>query len=177
MKKGLMLASLIAGSLLSYGALAEKVGGISLLSPDIEMGDSSIQPMLIQGQIGADIYSNIMAELRVAFAVSDDDLNGVNVKLSSMQGAYLKMHLPVWQQLSAYGLAGFIHQSFSTDEGADMAPFDSDQSGVSAGFGFSFSMEKMPTVYLEYVSYYSDSEADMNFDVSGFSLGLNFPLE
>lgn len=177
MKKGLMLASLIAGSMFSHWAMADKEAGISFLSPEVDIGESSLKPTLVQGQIGADIYSNLMAELRFAIGVGDDDYNGVNVKIANMQAVYLKMHLPIGQGFKIYGLAGYSRQNFSLDEGVSVAPFDNDHSCVSAGFGGSFKVDNMPTVFLEYVSYYSDTTNDMGLDVSGFSLGVNFSLE
>lgn len=114
-------------------------------------------------------------EGRLALGVGDDTqyvsvlATDVTVELGSMLGIYAVGHIPLSETFKLYGLVGYSdgELKFKAAGFSDTSESDSD---LSFGLGAEFYMTPSASVGIEYTSYISESD----YDIDGLGITLNY---
>lgn len=112
----------------------------------------------------------IAVEGRLGTGVDEDSISGssADVELDQLMGVYAVGHLPVNNALSFYGLLGLSYAEATVSNRFVSASDDDD--GFSYGAGVQVNFTPQLSGQLEYVSYLSKSDYDLN----AASLGLSY---
>ncbi|OEY65354.1 porin family protein [Marinobacter sp. X15-166B] len=140
--------------------------------PDVE----DLNPTALVGRLGHYVHNNFSVEGRLATGLSDDSTSVEGVKVSLeidyLLGVYGVGHLPINDQVSVYGLAGFTKAKASAEASFGGATFSTSDDGTSFSYGVGgqVSLSQNAALTVEYASYYDRKDVQ----VSGVSAGLNF---
>lgn len=112
----------------------------------------------------------IAVEGRLGTGLNDDNISGTNVdvELDQLMGVYATGYLPVNDVFSFYGLLGFTYAEAKISN--HFASASDDDDGFSYGAGVQFDFTPQIAGQLEYVSYLSKSDYDLN----AASIGLSY---
>jgi len=146
-------------------------GGFGMVTYE-EDGIEDAEPTALIGRLGYGLFDNIAIEGRLGFGLSDDTVNvlGVDVDLDIDQiaGVYGVGHLPLSEQFSLYGLAGFTYGEASAS--AFGLSFDDDDTDFSYGIGASVDFTDNVSGYAEWIQYFDES----TYEISAITLGANY---
>lgn len=160
-------------------AHAEYYAGASVVRAKYdESGFSSVNPILIQGQLGGKLNDYFAIEGRLGVGVKDDSINvpempglTIDLDIKNTAGLYGKAMLPTGVA-DLYVMAGFTYVKLDASarfQGLSASDSDSD-TDVSYGLGADFHLGKSIDIVAEYARLYD--EKDVKID--GLTLGLNF---
>ena len=173
--KSLPLMLMITG--LSTPALAVEEGetyvggGLAMVSYE-EDGIEEAEPTALVGRLGYGVFDNIAIEGRFGFGLADDEITVGNVEVEAeidqIAGAYAVGYLPVAEQFSLYGLAGFTYGELSAS--AFGLSFDEDDTDFSYGLGAKVDLTENVSGYGEWVQYFDES----TYETSAISVGAAY---
>lgn len=137
-----------------------------------EDGFADVNPAAVVGKYGYYFNDFIAVEGRLGFGISDDSINisgiPVTLKIDSLVGMYAIASLPLSNAASVYGLLGFTRAELTASAlGLSVGGSETD---FSYGAGAEFSFGNNTSASIEYMSYLTESD----FDVNAISIGINF---
>lgn len=153
------------------GAGSAYVGGLaSHYVFDVDGASEDLNPTGLTLRGGYFLTDNFAVEGRLGTGLNDDNVSGTNVdlELDQLMGVYAAGYLPVNNVFSFYGLLGFSYAEATLSNRFASASDDDD--GFSYGAGVQFKFTPQIAGQLEYVSYLSKSDYDLN----AASLGLSY---
>ena len=141
-----------------------------------EPGINDIEPSALVGRFGSFINDTVAVEGRVGAGLADDsgDVFGSNatVEVDTFFGVYVVPTLELSGNVQGYGVLGITKGEVSTTV-IGSGSFSKSETDVSFGLGINFGINESVGLSLEYMSYLSKSE----FDVDAISLGIKFGIE
>lgn len=123
---------------------------------------------------GVDFTEWLALEVRGGMGLSDDDDNGVQYEMDNMYGGYLKLSLPMSENVRPYVIGGYTRINGDLEyrtqlAGSTITVKDSrDLDDQSYGAGIDFGVTDTLGVNLEYMRYY-DKDGE---EISGITVGL-----
>lgn len=133
------------------------------------------EPGAVVGRIGHFLNKFVAIELRAGFGISDGDieLDGSDTRADSevdaLYGIYFAGHVPITDRFSVYGLLGYTGGEAAFDNGPNGSESEND-SDFSFGAGVEVGIIPAVSGTVEYVSYFSESD----YDIEALSVGLNY---
>lgn len=133
------------------------------------------EPGAVVGRIGHFLNEFVAIELRAGFGVSDGDIEwdgsdtGADSEIDALYGIYFAGHIPISDRFSVYGLLGYTGGEFTLK----YEPYGSESendSDISFGAGVEVGFTPAVSGTVEYVSYFSESD----YDIEALSVGLNY---
>jgi outer membrane immunogenic protein len=122
---------------------------------------------VFSGKMGTKFDDNFAAEARVGFGIDDGTVDvGINVKLKSFYGVYLKAGFPVSDTFYPYAVLGYTRSEIELSD--KRFAFSTSESDSSFGLGADFNFESL-TLNVEYLNYLDKGGAE----VSGISIGFS----
>lgn len=176
MKKIAHVSILAASMALSAAAMADGmtsqgfyVGG-GYADTEVELdgfgSDADVGVLFARG--GYQLNQNVAFEARLGLITEDDKVNGWNVDIDEIYGAYLKAGLPTQIGLYPYVLLGLTHADVEVrNRGVSASDSDTD---ISYGIGADYWFNSQVSAGLEFTHYY-DKGGD---EIGGITLGLNY---
>ncbi len=173
MNKGFGLGVLAVSLALTSGiAVAEKTHGnryvgASIGFMDVESGGASKDAKINQfvGRVGGYMNDYIALEGRAGVGVTGETIDGVDVDLRYLVGAYVRAGIPLKHELFPYVLLGFTRADFETK--VNGVSSNSAETDASLGLGFDANLGGL-SLSLEYASFVDKDGADL----SGMSVGI-----
>lgn len=169
MTKQLSIAVIAAAvALASSSALANSAGSgyVGALAShyvfDVDGAREDLNPTGLTIRGGYFLTDFVAVEGRLGTGVNDDSIGntGVDVELDQLMGVYAVGYLPVNNVFSFYGLLGFSYAEATIS--SRFASVSDDDDGFSYGAGVQFNFTPQISGQLEYVSYLSKSDYDLN---------------
>jgi opacity protein-like surface antigen len=145
---------LTAFSAVQAAPMENLYGGVSFSSVDLD----GVSPKAIGAHVGAKLSENLAAEARFGIGMGDD----AGVEVDNYFSILAKGILPIQDNLSVYGLAGFSRVAV-TSEWCD--PFwgcvsgSGTESGLSLGAGAEFALTPKISLSAEYLMMVDDADA------------------
>ncbi|WP_152206444.1 porin family protein [Marinobacter changyiensis] len=133
------------------------------------------EPGAVVGRIGHFLNEFVAIELRAGFGISDGDIEldgsdtGADSEIDALYGIYFAGHVPITGRFSVYGLLGYSGGEATVDYGPSGSESEND-SDFSFGAGVELGITPAVSGTLEYVSYFSESD----YDIEALSVGLNY---
>lgn len=145
-----------------YGEL----GYSGLRARDSDIGFNA-NPKAIRGIVGYEFHPNLAVEGMAAFGVHDGSDRGVDVKLSSAYGVFLKPKID-WNNFEAFARVGWAHERLrasapgvsATGSGSDFA----------WGAGAAYNINPRTYVSLDYMRLYDKDRTK----IDGWTLGVGY---
>ena len=177
---GITLAAAVAmGASLSHAQEAQKAyAGVSYVNATLD-GAATFNMPLLAVQAGMDISDTVQVEARYAFSRGDDTQEYESgsytyvetVEVTQYWALLAKIHLPVAEGLSVYGILGLNHMTL---EGAghrknySSSKFwgEYSETGATFGAGVAYTFNDTISLNAEYQS--------MVKDVTGLTVGVNY---
>lgn len=120
--------------------------------------------MAIIGKLGYCVHKNFAIEGRLGIGLKDDENEvygyDVSLELDNLFGFYGKGILDINDKIQCYGLIGFTRAE-GTVEASGYSDSD-DDTDLSFGIGIDFGVSSQIYIGLEYMSYLSKSDFDLN---------------
>jgi len=120
----------------------------------------------VNGRLGTNFNENFSGEIRVGTGIGDGSINGINVELDSMYGAYIRGGIKAGESFFPYAVLGYTRGKISASFNRFSA--SASESDVSFGLGADFFVNEKFTINVEYMSYFDKDGAE----IDGFSLGF-----
>jgi outer membrane immunogenic protein len=134
--------------------------------------DYDLTGLIVRG--GYFFNKNFSLEGRLGFGIGDDTQNvfgfDATLELDNMYGIYGVGHLPVSQRVDLYGVIGYSNGEATVTVTGFPGSVSDDESDLSLGIGADFLVTDKVSLNIEYMSYITKSE----FDLDALSLGVNF---
>lgn len=173
MNKGLGVGVLaVSLALMSGVAVAEKTHGnryvgASIGFMDVELGGASKDAKINQfvGRVGGYVNDYIALEGRAGVGVTGETIDGVDVDLRYLVGAYVRAGVPLKHELFPYLLLGFTRADFEAKAGGLSS--NSAETDSSLGIGLDANLGGL-SLSLEYASFVDKDGAGL----SGMSVGI-----
>jgi opacity protein-like surface antigen len=180
MKNKLALSAVSAALLLSsHQAVAFDtgtgyVGAQYAMATYSESGIPDFDTPLLMIRGGYFFNKYFSLEGRLGFGIGDDTQNvfgfDVTLELDNMYGVYGVGHLPVSERVDLYGLVGYSKGEGTLTISGIPGSDSGDESDLSLGVGADFLLTDAFSINIEYTSYISKSE----FDIDALALGVNY---
>lgn len=137
---------------------------------DVDGASEDLNPTGLTVRGGYFFADNFAVETRLGTGLNDDTISGtdVDIELDQLFGVYAVGHLPVNDAFSFYGLIGFSYAEATLSN--RFASISDDDDGFSYGAGVEVNFTPQVSGQLEYVSYLSKSDYDLN----AASIGLSY---
>jgi|SRR5690554_1531211 len=133
-------------------------GGVSFSIVDLD----GVEPNAIGAHAGAKLHPNLAAEVRFGIGLGDDK----GFEVDNYFSVLAKGILPIQDNLSVYGLAGFSRVAVSYSEtwcdpyfGCFKAEGEASDSGLSLGAGAEFDLTPRISLSAEYLMMVDDADA------------------
>lgn len=139
---------------IAYTATTFKVDGLS----------GSWNPGALRGIFGTGLNDNLAVEAMLLLGMTDTTNLGVNVKLTSGAGFYLKPRVLIGDSLELFARAGWANVN------SKVGKTDARDNGGSYGLGASYSFTKSVNLNVDYMVYNSQSGSK----IDGTSVGIGF---
>ena len=165
------VAYLVMGAVLLLGPVAYAQQGtyveLGVAPVRISGGGASVTPDVVMARLGYDFNKNFSAELMAGTTFRSDSIGGVDFKVDSLLGAYLKARVEVARGLELFAKAGYVETRLSVSgagSGSDSA------FSYAAGAQYRFTK----TVYgqLDYGSFYD--QQGLRIAGPSLSVGVRF---
>ncbi len=149
-----------------YSLYSEDVAGV----PDYDLG-------AVVGRFGAFGTANFAIEGRVGAGVQDDTQTvgvvDVTLELESLVGMYAVGHFNFGRNSSLYGVLGFTRvEGKASAPAAPGVTLTGDDSDISYGIGADIGITRSIALNIEYMSYYSRGDVDINAAAIGLVFGF-----
>jgi len=109
----------------------------------------------LQGRLGVNFNDHFGVEGEAAFGISDDDILGIPVELSSEFGLFGVVRLPVSENVDIFARGGWASANF------DVGGTEFDQDGGAYGAGVQVFFNESNGVRADYTRYEFDDSADV----------------
>lgn len=153
--------------------------GLGYSNATLDSGGAEATMPMLMVQVGKDLTDNIQIEARYAFSRGDDtqeyDEDGSTYvdtfEISQYWALIGKVHLPVAEGFSIYGLVGLNHMSLKgvgSEKGYSSNTYSNElkETGAALGVGAQYTFNDTISLSAEYQT--------MVKDVTGLNLGLNY---
>lgn len=164
------VAGLLSGAVWADSMHGNRYAGISVGLMEGEVSGSSQDAGInhLEGRIGGYVNEYLAAEGRLGIGVVGDTIEGIDVDLNYLVGAYVRAGAPLSNNtIFPYVLLGFT--KIEAEASGAGVSLDEDETDASLGVGLDMQLGKLP-VSIEYVEY-----VDKNLvSFSGFTVGLKF---
>lgn len=138
-----------------------------------EDGISTIKPIALSLKLGNQFTKNFALEARIGTGISDDSLDvfgtSVKVEVDSFYGIYGKGILPLNDNFSVYGLAGYTKGEL-TASAPGVGSFSESDSDFSFGVGCDYFFAENVAFNFEYARLFSGSDYTVNAPSMGITL-------
>ena len=173
MKHTIKFAALVLGLASVAGVHAQGYVGASISRVNVDVsGLSNAKPSAISLKLGSQSHPNFAVEARLGAGLSDDSINGGDLKLNNYYGLYAKGILPVTNEFAAYALGGYTRGKVTLSTPTGSA---SDTDGdLSYGLGVDFSLSKNTALNLEWARLFKGSVSSRDYKVDALSFGVNY---
>lgn len=167
MKKVLCIVALCV-AFSSINAVANEGSYFGINISRVEYSEDGISedfnPLAIIGKFGYCLHKNFAIEGRLGIGLTDDEKEvygyDASLELDYLIGFYGKGFLDLNEKIQAYGLIG-LTRAEGTAEVSGYSNTD-DDTDLSYGVGIDFELSNRIYIGLEYVSYLSKSDFDLN---------------
>ena len=169
-----LLSSAAAMTTVAASANSAGSGYVGVLAShytfDVSGVSEDLNPTGLTLRGGYFLTDYIAVEGRLGTGVNDDSIgnSGVDLELDHLFGVYAVGHIPVNEVFSFYGLLGFSYAEATVS--SRWASASDDDDGFSYGAGVQVNFTPQISGQLEYVSYLSKSDYDLN----AASIGLSY---
>ena len=138
----------------AYTATTYKASGLS----------GSWSPSAIRGVVGMGFHENFAVEGMLLIGATDSNNLGVNLKLTSGAGIYLKPRAKLGDDVEVFARLGWANVN------SKVANIDTKDNGASYGLGASYAFNKTTNVNVDYMMYNDSNGAK----IDGISVGVGF---
>ncbi|TNC82402.1 MAG: hypothetical protein C9356_05140 [Oleiphilus sp.] len=175
MKTMKYLATAMMIGMFSVTAFAEGIHGnryaglsVGLMEGEVSGSTVDVDINHLEGRIGGYINEYLAAEGRLGLGITGDTVQGVDVDLNYLVGAYVRAGVPLSNNMVfPYVLLGFT--KIEAEASGFGVTVDDDETDASLGLGVDLQLGKLP-IALEYVEYVDKNKVSF----SGFTVGLKF---
>lgn len=170
-----LLATAVASAAMVFStghAQAEQTGYIGLNYAPYELSDGSTDLTLpvVYATLGGQVHENIAVEVRAGLAAGEDTAyvfgTPVDVELSQLVGANIRLGAPVTETIYPYVMLGY--NRVELEASAFGSSFDETESDVAYGLGARFMVAERISITAEYALIY-DKDGE---EIDGFSVGI-----
>lgn len=165
------LAAIAAVALVSTAASAQNANGgayaeVAYTAATYKANSlsGSWSPSALRGIVGMGIYENLAVEGMLLLGTTDSTNLGVNLKLNSGAGIYLKPRAKLGDSIEVFARVGWANIN------SKVANTDAKDNGASYGLGGSYSFNKTTSLNLDYMMYNDQNGAK----IDGVSVGVGF---
>ncbi len=173
MKHTIKFTALVLGLASVAGVHAQGYVGASVSRVNVDIdGLSNAKPSAISLKLGSQSHPNFAVEARLGTGLTDDSVNGADLKIKNYYGLYAKGILPVSNEFAAYALGGYTRGKVSLSSPTGSA---SDTDGdFSYGAGVDFSLSKNTALNLEWARLFKGTVGSRDYKVDALSFGVNY---
>lgn len=173
--RGICCSALLMMSSSAVLAEGERLyADVAMTANSVKIADNRFTIPTAQARIGVWLREGIGIEVMGATGRDEDTQAGLDLEISSVQGAYLRLQSPFEGGVSGYVLLGGSQYELDGSTTTSSLPGKDEFSGGSASFGLLFAL---PTrVNASVITEYSRHYADDDIQFSGFSIGLRVEL-
>ncbi len=140
--------------------------GASVTALQAEDSGFDIETTNLTAIVGYEVNQTFAVEGELSFPVQEDDINGVDVGLTST-ALFAKASFPLSSQLSAHGRIGFMNLEVEASGGG--STISDDESGVAFGAGGEFALSATTAIRAD--ATFADIDGA---DVTALSIGAVF---
>ena len=141
--------------------------GASFSQIDYSEDNADLDFGVVSGKFGAIINEYLALELRYGVGIEDDSLYGVDVKVSSLMGGYLRVGMPVADKVYPYLVLG--RSKGELEARVSGVSVEEDSSDFSYGLGANFAFPSSDVqLSVEYMRLFDKD----SYEVDGVSIGL-----
>ena len=124
----------------------------------------SWSPSALRGVVGMGFHENFAVEGMLLVGAADSSNLGVNLKLTSGAGLYLKPRAKLGDSVEVFARLGWANVN------SKVGNIDTKDNGASYGLGGSFSLNKTTSLNVDYMLYNDQNGAK----IDGVSVGVGF---
>lgn len=171
------LAAIAAVTLVSTAAFAQSANdgvyaevAYTASTYKVDNLSGSWTPSALRGVVGKGLSENLAVEGMLLFGMSDSTNLGVNLKLTSGAGFYLKPRVKLGESVEVFARLGWANINSKVGSTITSSSTNTSDNGTSYGLGGSYSFNKTTSLNLDYMMYNDSNGAK----IDGISVGVGF---
>ena len=158
--------AILLTAFISVSANADSYMGVGYLHNNVEIGSANASPASVMFKYGTFWSDSFSVEGRLAIAILDDSISGLDVEVEQLFGVYGVYNFAAGRNINPYLMLGY------TDGDLNVASLESSRSGASYGAGADFKLDDWSVINIDYTRYLNED----GIQISGINLGytVNF---